>query len=167
MARSQAAIELFPAPDHDHQSCADSILAEAERICAARRVRLTPKRRQVLEIIAKSHAAAGAYEILEEMAGPKGRPAPVIVYRALEFLMTHGLVHRLASLNAFIACANPQPEHGAQFLICRGCRTVTEFSNPAMGTAIRAGAREAGFSVEASMVEISGLCAACAQAQNE
>lgn len=167
MANLHSAIELFPTPDHDHRSCAASILEAAERICADRRVRLTEKRRQVLEIIAKSHSAAGAYEILEKMAGPKGRPAPVIVYRALDFLMAQGLVHRLASLNAFIACANPQSDHGSQFLICHDCRAVMEFSNPTLGTAIHEGAQAAGFSVEASMVEVSGLCADCAQAQHE
>lgn len=159
MERRQA----FPAPGHDHRACVTGILSHAEEICARRKARLTEQRRRVLEIIAVSHAAIGAYDILDQMAGPEGRPAPVIVYRALDFLIAQGLVHRLESLNAFVACARPSAAHGAQFLICGECGTVAEMDQPAIGVAIRDEARKSGFVVEAPVIEISGICAHCSR----
>lgn len=103
----------------------------------------------------------GAYDILEEMAGPAGRPAPVVVYRALDFLIAQGLVHRLESLNAFVACPHPGASHGAQFLICGECRAVAEMNRSAVGAAIEEGAQAVGFSVGAPVIEISGRCANC------
>jgi Fur family zinc uptake transcriptional regulator len=83
------------------------------------------------------------------------------VRRALDFLIEQGLVHRLASLNAFIACARPSDEHGAQFLICKRCGRVAELADPAVRQAIDKGARRADFTVAAPMVEVVGICAPC------
>jgi Fur family zinc uptake transcriptional regulator len=154
-------VEPFPQAGHDHQACIEETLAAAEAVCAARDARLTPLRRRVLEIIAQSHAAIGAYEIIDRMAEAGRRPAPITVYRALEFLIEHGLVHRLASLNAFIACARPSDAHGAQFLICRRCGRVAELADPAVRRAIDRGAARADFAVATPVVEVVGTCAPC------
>ena len=82
----------FPAPGHDHQHCMASVLATAERLCAQRQVRLTAQRRCVLEIVAASHSAIGAYEIMARLGKQRRRPAPISVYRALDFLMAQRLV---------------------------------------------------------------------------
>ena len=119
----------FPGTDHDHRHCLDEILAEAERICGGRKARLTERRRRVLEIVAESHAAIGAYDIIDRLAADGGRPAPITVYRALDFLMEHGLVHRLASLNAYVSCPQAGAEHGAQFLICHHCGAIGELAD--------------------------------------
>jgi Fur family zinc uptake transcriptional regulator len=148
-------------PGHDHDACVADLLDAADRVCDERGVRLTSQRRQVLEIVADRHAAIGAYEIMERMAEGGRRPAPVTVYRALDFLIEQGLVHRLASLNAFIACARPSDEHGAQFLICKRCGRVAELADPAVRQAIDKGARRADFTVAAPMVEVVGICAPC------
>ncbi|MEQ9643141.1 MAG: Fur family transcriptional regulator [Alphaproteobacteria bacterium] len=153
--------DAFPEPGHDHGACVADILTAAERVCGERRVRLTTQRRQVLEIVAERHAAIGAYEIMERMAEGGRRPAPVTVYRALEFLIDNGLVHRLASLNAFIACAHPAAEHGAQFLICRQCGRVAELADDGVLRAIDRGAARADFDVSAPIVEVVGTCAPC------
>ena len=94
---------VFPAPDHDHGRCASAAIAHAEVLCAARAQRLTPMRRHVLEALLDSHRPLGAYEIIERL-GRHGRPAPITVYRALDFLRDNGLVHRIESRNAFVAC---------------------------------------------------------------
>lgn len=148
-------------PGHDHDICVADLLDAADQVCAERGVRLTAQRRQVLEIVAHRHAAIGAYEIMERMAEGGRRPAPVTVYRALDFLIEQGLVHRLASLNAFIACAHPAATHGAQFLICKQCGRVAELADPAVRQAIEQGARRASFTVLTPMVEVVGLCAPC------
>ena len=157
----------FPKPDHDHSRCSASALRKAETICAARKVRLTDIRRDVLEIVWKSHVPVGAYDILAQLNADGGRTAPMAVYRALEFLMENGLVHRLASLNAFIGCAHLNAEsgeghHAAQFLICRACGTAAELESAPLTRALTQAVAERGFTIDSQIVEISGLCPHCA-----
>ena len=96
---------VFPAPDHDHDRCTSDAIAHAEALCAARAQRLTPIRRHVLEALLASHKPLGAYEIIDRIADAH-RPAPITVYRALDFLRDNGLVHRIESRNAFVACVH-------------------------------------------------------------
>lgn len=154
----------FPEPEHDHDRCRDDLLDLAESLCAAEGARLTPQRRRVLEVVADGHAAVGAYEIADRLGEAGAKPAPMAVYRALEFLMDKGLVHRLNSLNAFVACAQPGCRHGAQFLICERCRRVAEFADGAVDAAIASAAAEAGFGVTAPHVEVLGTCPHCREA---
>ncbi|MGA8955395.1 MAG: transcriptional repressor, partial [Pseudolabrys sp.] len=86
MARKSSAQAVFPKPDHDHQRCASDAIAHAEVICAARRERLTPTRRRVLEALLASHQPLGAYELIDRLSVRGARPAPITVYRALDFL---------------------------------------------------------------------------------
>ncbi len=152
---------LFPARGHDHGHCVSDALAKAEAICAARGARLTKMRRRVLEFVWESHIPLGAYAILERLNGGGGRCAPIAVYRALEFLMAHELVHRLASLNAYTGCGLPGAPHGAHFLICSGCGAAAELQDAQIDRAISRGAARAGFAVDAPVVEVRGLCPAC------
>src|SRR3954471_10221515 len=89
---------------------AGKALAQAEAICRAHGARLTPIRRKVLEALYATHKPMGAYD-LAEILGPRGRRlAPITVYRALDFLIEQGFVHRLASQNAYIASPNAHEE---------------------------------------------------------
>jgi Fur family zinc uptake transcriptional regulator len=135
-------------------------LARAERRCRERGVRLTDLRRAVLGIVLDSPRPLGAYEILDILRERTGRSAPPTVYRALEFLLEQGLIHRLHTRNAFMAC--DQPEHrGGQFLICQQCGGVTELVDPNIADSLSHAAREAGFAVSESVVEVAGRCRAC------
>lgn len=92
-----------------HDAChagTGDILARAEALCRERGLQFTPLRREVLEAVAEAGKAQGAYDIAERLSAPGKRVAPVSVYRALDFLMDQGLVHRIASRNAFIPCAH-------------------------------------------------------------
>lgn len=149
---------------HDHQLCIDRCLAVADAVCRERGARLTAQRRRVLELVAAHHAAVGAYDIIDALAHDGRRPAPITVYRALDFLLGLGLVHRLASLNAFIACSDPRADHAAQFLICHRCRTIVELRSDPVDRAIVAGAATIGFDVSSIVVEVAGLCRTCRQA---
>jgi Fur family zinc uptake transcriptional regulator len=153
---------VFPAPDHDHDRCTAEALSHAERHCADRRQRLTPIRRQVLELLLESHRPLGAYEIIDRAAQTGARPAPITIYRALDFLMENDLVHRIESRNAFVACVH---RHDRQdlvvFLICEKCGAVGEASGAAVAESIRSAARAAGFSARAPVIEIGGICAHC------
>ena len=148
---------------HDHRRCQRDYLSAATRVCARRKLRLTPRRRQVLEILMLSHQPMGAYDVLAELnrSDPGERIAPPIVYRAIDFLMAEGLIHRIESRNAFISCAQPGDCRGARFLICRDCERVAELAGNDPG--LLAGADDLGFAVDHSVVEITGVCAECQQ----
>ena len=150
---------------HDHSHCVSHALTEAETICERQGLRLTALRKRVLELVWQSHKPLGAYDILGVLSEADGRrAAPPTVYRALDFLLEHGLVHRIASLNAFIGCNHPQHAHQGQFLICRNCHAAIELQQPAISQAIIAEAAGVGFAVEGQMVEVVGLCAGCREA---
>ncbi|MDX1298859.1 MAG: Fur family transcriptional regulator [Pseudomonas sp.] len=147
---------------HDHSHCVSHALAEAESICTRQGLRLTALRKRVLELVWHSHKPLGAYDILGVLSEEDGRrAAPPTVYRALDFLLENGLVHRIASLNAFIGCSHPEHPHQGQFLICRGCSAAIELEQAAISDAIVSSAAAVGFVVESQTVEVVGLCAGC------
>lgn len=146
---------------HDHQHCVDQAMSLARHLCRERRSRLTPIREQVLAIIWSSHQPIGAYAILERLTADRRPPAPPTVYRALDFLMEHKLVHRIASLNAFVGCNDPRHQHEGQFLICQGCQVAIEVSATPINDAIASAAEERDFSVRGQCVEVTGYCQRC------
>jgi Fur family zinc uptake transcriptional regulator len=152
----------FPAPDHDHGRCTADALTHAELVCAERSQKFTPIRRQVLQALLSSHRPLGAYEVIEELAKSMPRPAPITVYRALDFLMANGLVHRIESRNAYLACAH---DHDAAsmvaFLICEHCGSVGEIVAGPATQSLNDAARQSGFVPKLSVVEITGTCAHC------
>lgn len=149
---------------HDHNLCRSEALDAAMALCERRGARLTPLRRRVLELVWRGHAAVGAYEILENLRGERGAVTPPTVYRALDFLIAHGLVHRLASLNAYIGCPAPQRRHVGQFMTCRTCHETVEATDDGPADAVAESARRADFSVERVAIEVQGQCAACRRA---
>lgn len=146
---------------HDHQRCITRALRAAEKICARRELQLTPIRRRVLELICERHAPIGAYDILGALKKGEGALAPPTVYRALEFLLAAGLIHRIDALNAFIACETPEDLHCAQILVCRSCNRVIELDDPALSRLLLQKTKAAGFAADAQEVEIKGLCTDC------
>lgn len=151
----------FPKPEHDHKRCVVKLMQHAEHLCQETGVRLTSQRRRILEIIGSSHKATGAYDVLEAMTGQGGRTAPITVYRALDFLMSVGLVHRISSLNAFIACHHNHGDNPVQLLICKTCGEVGEMEEQGVTKAIQKAAAGAGFAIDEPVVEITGKCAHC------
>ncbi len=149
-------------------------LERAEALCQTRGVQLTPLRRDVLRLVLEAEAPIGAYALLDQLKASRAKAAPPTVYRALDFLLEQGLIHRLERLNAFMGCAEALEGHGAhhdhahdhphQFLICRGCGATREISDHAVAEAISAAAAKAGFSAARSTVEIEGYCGKCGDA---
>jgi Fur family zinc uptake transcriptional regulator len=153
---------VFPAPGHDHARCATDAIAHAEAICSERDERLTPVRRRVLEALLESHAPLGAYELIDRLAAGGARPAPITIYRALDFLREQGFVHRIESRNAFIACVHHHATGDpVVFLICEKCGAVGEAASAAVADTIRTASRAAGFTPKTPVIEISGICAHC------
>jgi Fur family zinc uptake transcriptional regulator len=147
-------------PRHDHAACQRDALSTAERVCQERGLSLTPTRRQVLEIIWGSHEPIGAYEILSKLPRTDRMPAPMTVYRALDFLVSAGLAHRLDSLNAFVGCPRADDDHAGPLLVCRSCQHVDEVAGETAARAIRRAAAELGFVPDVPF-EVKGLCSHC------
>ncbi len=146
---------------HDHHACVKGGMAVAEARCAKEGLRFTPVRRKTLEILLQEHRALGAYEVLDRLREDGFGSQPPVAYRALDFLVANGFVHKIEKLNAFIACANSGIAHSPAFMICRKCDSVAETqSMPARG-ALGDAAKAAGFVIEKTVVEAEGLCPIC------
>lgn len=143
--------------DHDHH------LAQDGSGGSSLGGRLTPGRKAVLDILEKARRPIGAYEMIDLLASSVGRrPAPTQVYRALDFLVEQGLVHRLASRNAFLACGHShEASEPVAFLICDACGHVDEATSPALAADVADVADRKGFAPRAQIIEIAGRCAAC------
>ncbi|WP_298214742.1 Fur family transcriptional regulator [Acidocella sp.] len=140
-------------------------LRAAAEICAANGAQLTPLRREVLELILRAEAPVTAYRLLDQLKALRKSAVPPTIYRALEFLLENGLVHRIERLNAFVPCAEAGPHHdhgGAQFLICQVCGAASEVEDAAVSAALAAAAARRGFLPSRAVVEVEGLCAVCA-----
>jgi len=153
----------FDQHEHDHRDCIDAALAAAEEICARHGAQLTKTRRRVLELIWAHRKPVGAYQLLDDLSRERGRVAPPTVYRAIDFLLDRGLVHRIESLNAFIGCAHPRETHTGCFLICRACGATAEMEDARLDRALNAAAADVAFRVERRTVEMRGLCPACTE----
>lgn len=156
-----AVVSSFKPSGHQHQRCIEDALSTAEAICAARGRRLTPIRRRVLELVWAQHEPVGAYELLDRLRDEKRNAAPPTVYRALDFLLENGLVHRIETLNAFVGCGGPDGRHAGQFLICRTCGMVGELADPEIEALLRRKAGTLGFTAQRQTIEILGLCPDC------
>lgn len=157
----------FPKNDHDHARCIEAALDRAAAVCMDRGVRLTELRRRVLEIIWQNHKPLGAYSILDQLRQDGRAAAPPTVYRALEFLLEQGLIHRIASMNAFVGCSRPGHISDGQFLICRDCGSSTELNDGKLEKVITRNSGSLGFTVERLTIEVSGLCPHCRKARGE
>lgn len=142
-----------------------SALAAAEELCNRRGAKLTASRRLVLEILAREGRPLGAYDMIEKVAEVTGKhPAPVSIYRALDFLLENGLIHRLASRNTYLACAHG---HDLQdlvvFLICEGCGQVVEATSEDLRRDLAAITATTHFAPRSQVMEIAGRCHACGE----
>ena len=147
--------------EHDHKHCQSEALSNALDKCKSLGLRLTNTRRQVLEIIWESHNPMGAYEVLQQLQQQGHKPAPPTAYRALDFLLSAGLVHRIESLNAFVGCPSPEAVHLCQFYICDDCGHIAEVNNAKVAEALSSSAEQLGFASQQPVIEVHGLCQSC------
>lgn len=151
---------------HDHNHCIEQAISDAKQLCQANGARLTDLRLQVLKLIWQSHKPLGAYTLMDMLAEENTRRvAPPTVYRALDFLLEHKLVHRINCLNAFMGCPSPGKPHANHFLICEACGIASECQSPILEQSLSQAASEQGFTITSQSVEIVGLCSCCQTAQ--
>jgi len=149
-------------PDHVHE--ASALVAEIAKVCEERGLRLTPLRERVLRLIAESRVPVKAYDLLDQIRDDKGPAAPPTVYRALDFLLEHGFIHRLASVNAFVGCHMPRVQHSVPFLICDRCHAAVELEDERVTALLVEQAQALGFVPQAQTLEVHGVCARCSDA---
>jgi Fur family transcriptional regulator, zinc uptake regulator len=154
----------LPGADEPEVPGAGGPLAAALALCRRDKISLTPGRRRILELLAREGRPLGAYEMIDRVAQATGkRPAPISIYRALDFLLENSLIHRLASRNAYLACGHG---HAAQepivFLICEVCGEVVEATSAEMRGSLDELARQAKFAPRAQVMEVAGRCRTCA-----
>ena len=123
---------------------------------------LTKNQSLVMGALSSAEGPLSAYTILDRLRGD-GLRAPLQVYRALDKLVELGLVHRLESLNAFVACTHPDCDthETVAFTICDDCGTVDEVTDDALARQLKELAGRSEFELKRSTVELRGLCRAC------
>ncbi len=149
------------ATGHDHQQCVAAALSTAEHLCVDRGVQLTAIRQQVLALIWENHKAVKAYELLDRIKPLQNAAKPATIYRALDFLIEQGLIHRVESLNAFVGCRCSDQQHEQLLLICKECEEVEERPAIAVMQTIAAELAAANFMVHSKAIEIHGICSKC------
>ncbi|APX89410.1 Fur family transcriptional regulator [Brevirhabdus pacifica] len=160
-APEQAPDQAIAFTAHDHRQCQARILARAEAHCASGGLRLTPVRRQTLEILLEAHRAMGAYEVLERLADHGFGSQPPVAYRALDFLVEAGCAHRVRRVNGYTACMHPGERHDPVLLICEGCGMVAESPSGGARRAVGQAAVPLEFQLEGVNIEGVGMCPAC------
>ncbi|MDR2124427.1 MAG: transcriptional repressor [Desulfovibrio sp.] len=139
-------------------------LAEAEQRCMQRGARLTDLRRSIFEILLAARKPVKAYDIIECMRDRGQRLTPASIYRTLEFLLGHGLAHRVNALNAYVPCTGPHEEQALLLFVCSGCRGTTEIDDRVLYDAVRSRLAGLGISLRNGCIEIQGICRNCLQA---
>ena len=161
--RADTPQNLLPSATHDHQKCVNKALSTAEQLCIERGVQLTSIRHQVLELIWESHRAVKAYDLLDRIKPLQHAAKPAKIYRALDFLIEQGLVHRVESLNAFVGCRCSGHQHEQLLLICKNCHEVEERIATKVMQSLSEEFEQAGFVAHSKAIEIHGICAKCAE----
>jgi Fur family zinc uptake transcriptional regulator len=148
---------------HQHRHDAKGFVHAVVHACEERGLRLTPLRLSVLELIAASDKPVKAYDLLDRLKDDRAGAAPPTVYRALDFLLEHGFIHKLESINAYVSCHHPQEAHQVPFLICDVCASAVELCDERVAKLLGEQAKERGFRARAQTLEVHGVCAQCAR----
>ncbi|TJT25063.1 zinc uptake transcriptional repressor Zur, partial [Escherichia coli] len=142
------------------------LLAQAEKICAQRNVRLTPQRLEVLRLMSLQDGAISAYDLLDLLREAEPQAKPPTVYRALEFLLEQGFVHKVESTNSYVLChLFDQPTHTSAMFICDRCGAVKEECAEGVEDIMHTLAAKMGFALRHNVIEAHGLCSACVEVE--
>ena len=152
--------------DKQSSNTLSRIMTYAEKECQARSLRFTPVRRRVLEMLVKHKHPVSAYQLLDELVEEGHKPAPPTIYRALDFLLEQGFIHRLATQNNFVACTHLGTLHMGVFLVCKRCKKTVELLGDSIRETLVDQADQNEFSLEEALVEVNCLCQPC-QSQQE
>ena len=145
-----------------HKICVDEALKKAKIICDNKGVKLTKLRQRVLRLIWKNRGYVKAYDLLNDLKKIDASAKPPTVYRSLDFLIEHGFIHKIQSLNAFVGCSHPEEHKDCYFLICKECKNIEECCSKKVEEVLISTSGESNFSPNQVTLEISGICQDCA-----
>lgn len=139
-------------------------IERVEMLCRERSLRLTAQRREAFNVLRASKNPLTAYELLALLEAQQGRKlAPLTVYRALDFWVEQGFVHKIASSHSYAICDHPEDEcHASMHLVCTACGAGQELSLPDIDKALAHVASRHNFTTQQHIVELQGLCGQCA-----
>ena len=146
---------------HTHRHDAKAFVGAVSSACELRGLRLTPLRLRVLELIAAAEKPVKAYDLLDQLKDDRSNAAPPTVYRALDFLIENGFIHKLQSINAYVSCHHPSVVHQVPFLICDVCESATEICDERVAGLLNDQAKTFGFKPRAQTLEVHGICKRC------
>jgi len=145
----------------NHKTCTNEALKNAKMVCKKKGVKLTKLRETVLKLIWKSHSYVKAYDLLEDLQRIDNSAKPPTVYRSLDFLMEHGLIHKIQSLNAYVGCSHPDAHDSCYFLICNECQNIEEHCSININDIVKNNSGGKSFLPNQVTLEISGVCGEC------
>jgi len=136
-------------------------LDAARRHCESRGCRLTELRQQVLELVLEHPGVVKAYQVLADLQRQRGAAAPPTVYRALDFLVEQGLLHKVDALNGFIVCHHFDCKHDGLILVCEHCGGVEELDATGCLSSLTDAMDKVGFIPSAQNLVLTGTCQSC------
>ena len=152
----------------DQDRSVNAAIAQAHKLCVERGVRMTATRETVLKLLWQSHKPLGAYQLQAQLSKLSGKSiAPPTVYRALEFLIDVGLIHRIPSLNAYVGCPFPNSDHSNVFLICDQCNSVAEIADQQINQLLADRCDKTHFKLRTKTIELFGLCPNCTSGDSD
>ena len=139
-------------------------ISRVDEICRSNNLGFTDIRKQVFEIIIKNNKPIKAYQILDEIRNITNKPShPPTVYRAIDFLIENGFVHKLNSINSFVGCFHPKTHEECYFLICKKCNLYQECCDDSLKDRISKTAIHNNFIISNTTLEIEGHCLDCSK----
>ena len=145
----------------NHKKCIDDAMSKAEFICQDKGLRFTEIRKFILRLIWENHKPSKAYDLLDKISKMNYSAEPPTIYRALDFLMDNGFIHKINSLNAYIGCVHPLKHNQCYFIICKNCNHVEECCDESITNSIQKTLSVNRFSHKDITLEISGDCYDC------
>ena len=145
----------------NHKININEALKKAENICNKKGVKLTKLRQKVLTLILKNHGYVKAYDLLNDLKKSDESAKPPTVYRSLDFLMEHGFIHKIQSLNAFVGCSHPDEHEDCYFLICKECKNIEECCSNKVKKVLTSTSGRNNFLPNQVTLEITGICQDC------
>tara|TARA_B100001248_G_scaffold180359_1_gene137194 strand:- start:1034 stop:1489 length:456 start_codon:yes stop_codon:yes gene_type:complete len=145
----------------NHKISINEALKKAEIICNKKGVKLTKLRQKVLTLILKNHGYVKAYDLLNDLKKNYASAKPPTVYRSIDFLMEHGFIHKIQSLNAFVGCSHPEEHEDCYFLICKECKNIEECCSNTVKKVLTSTSGKNNFSPNQVTLEITGICQDC------
>lgn len=140
------------------------LLTQAESLCLDRGVRLTTQRAEVLRLMAEQNGSISAYDLLDQLRLSEPQAKPPTIYRALDFLLEQGFIHRVESNNSYVVCHHfDEPAHTSVMLVCDNCAVVTEKHAHGVEKIIAGLAEQSGFTLRHTVIEAHGLCENCTE----